>query len=415
MTGNKRKVAIVLGGINAHAELINKLKVREYYTVLIDKSESSPALKHCDEHVKTSIFDKTAVLKTAKKYNADLVISVAAERANTVACYVNERLGLPTPYSSETAIQISDKFSMKNLMAENSIPTSKFILFRGHEFPVVTNMEFPAVLKPADGYGSKGINLVHNIEELNQVISESNPDGRYVLEEFQSGPEYGVYCYVHNSCATIIFINEKNKSLKISGLPSFGTISDPDLSSEQIDSIQNIANQIVATCGLKNTPLLMQVIDTINGFKVIEFSPRLGGGVSYKTIMMSKNFDFLEASINSFLQESKAPVFENNSFKIATVSVFTHPGIYGSIVGVEDLIEEKTACEFISGKATGTYAGLDYSSSSRIGQFIIKAASIGEVFSKIKRIFEKLDVLDIDDNSIIRRDFYMSENNLKGF
>ncbi|MBO4909063.1 MAG: hypothetical protein J5476_07260 [Lachnospiraceae bacterium] len=120
--------ALILGGTAPHKELIEKLKKRGYHTILVDYFENPPAKEVADEHIMISTLDKEAVLETAKKLNADLVISTCVDQANAVCCYVAEKLGLPIPYSYETALDMTDKSRMKKIMKEHDIPTSDYLV-----------------------------------------------------------------------------------------------------------------------------------------------------------------------------------------------------------------------------------------------------------------------------------------------
>ena len=45
-----KPIAIVLGGTNPHIELINNLKARGFYTILLDYFENPPAKNVADLH-----------------------------------------------------------------------------------------------------------------------------------------------------------------------------------------------------------------------------------------------------------------------------------------------------------------------------------------------------------------------------
>ena len=67
---NKSKpkpVAIVLAGTPPHTALIENLKRRGYYTILIDYFENPPAKKAADEHVRESTLDQEKVLEQKKQ------------------------------------------------------------------------------------------------------------------------------------------------------------------------------------------------------------------------------------------------------------------------------------------------------------------------------------------------------------
>ena len=120
------KKAIVLGGTRPHITLIQKLKNRGYYVILLDYLSAPVAKEYADEHIQESTLDKDLVLRIAKEQNVDLVISTCIDQANVTAAYVCEKLGLPRPYDSEVALNVTDKLMMKDILIKNNIPTSKY-------------------------------------------------------------------------------------------------------------------------------------------------------------------------------------------------------------------------------------------------------------------------------------------------
>ena len=60
---NGKKVAIVLGGTKPHVNLIENLKCRNYYTILIDYLKNSPGIDAADEFICESTLDVDKVLK----------------------------------------------------------------------------------------------------------------------------------------------------------------------------------------------------------------------------------------------------------------------------------------------------------------------------------------------------------------
>jgi len=153
---NDKPIAIVLGGTNPHIALIENLKNRGYYTLLVDYLENPPAKTFADKHIRESTLEKEKVYDLAKRYNASLVISTCIDQANATACYAAEKLGLPSPYNYETALNVTNKGLMKRIMLDNNIPTARhFFIKRPDEF-FNFKMKFPVVIKPADSNGAVG-------------------------------------------------------------------------------------------------------------------------------------------------------------------------------------------------------------------------------------------------------------------
>jgi len=414
MICKNKEVAIVLAGTNPHVELISKLKKRNFYVLLFDQADNPPGKEICDEYFQISFLEKEKILKIAHERQAKLVISAAAERAHAVACYISEARNQYVPYSYVTAIRISNKVSLKSSMIEFQLPTSNFLIINNYnEFDNNNKLCFPLVVKPSDGYGSRGIHVYHNKKDLKQGLKSNislNNSTPVIIEEYLEGREFGVYCFLDQIKANIIFINEKIKAHNLDELPAFGTISNPDLEPGTIKIFNNIANSIMQYFSLKNTPLLIQLIKTNEGIKILEFTPRLGGGVSYKTVKIQTGFDFIEASIDSFMGIQHKQNYKNHNFQVTDSGIYAKPGIFSKIIGYDRLIKEGIIEDIVLYKNLGMPVGHDFSSSSRVGAFIIKSYSKEELYEKIDQAYKTIDVYDIEGKSILLRDFHINKN-----
>ncbi len=187
-----KPIAIVLGGTNPHIELINNLKARGYYTILLDYLENPPAKNVADLHLMVSTLDHDRVLEVASNYKASLVISACVDQANVTACYVAEKLNLPRPYSYRTAIDVTNKGYMKRIVKENDITTSKYVYLDSIDDFKQANLTFPVIVKPADSCGSSGVMIIEREEEFSTYFEFSKSRsriGRVVVEELIKGDE----------------------------------------------------------------------------------------------------------------------------------------------------------------------------------------------------------------------------------
>lgn len=115
-------------------------------------------------------------------------MSPATDPGVTTASYVAEQLGLPgCPYKSVDILQHKDKFR-------------KFLLDHGFNSPLakgysdatlakedISSFRFPVIVKPTDSAGSKGVNRVDNVEELDNAIIEAYDNSiskNIIIEEF---------------------------------------------------------------------------------------------------------------------------------------------------------------------------------------------------------------------------------------
>lgn len=182
------KKLLLLGGSKYLLPYIQAAHNLGLYVITCDYLPNNIAHKYSDKYCNVSIIDKDAVLELAKSLEIDGIMSPATDPGVTTASYVAEQLGLPgCPYKSVDILQHKDKFR-------------KFLLEHGFNSPLakgysdatvakedISSFRFPVIVKPTDSAGSKGVNRVDNVEELDNAIIEAFDNSiskNIIIEEF---------------------------------------------------------------------------------------------------------------------------------------------------------------------------------------------------------------------------------------
>ncbi|RZK26726.1 MAG: ATP-grasp domain-containing protein [Flavobacterium sp.] len=402
-----KPVAIVLGGTNPHKAVIQSLKTRGYYTILVDYLENPAAKAVADVHIRESTLDLEVVLQIAKENNAALVIAICIDQANATACYVAEKLGLPIPYTYQTAVIATDKAKMKKRMAEYAIPTSKYYAVTNLDIPEF-DLQFPVVVKPADTTGSKGVKKAFNFEEINKYLIDAlrlSRTNTAIVEEFKEGLEVQIDCFVRDKVVHILMLNQKNK-VALDGdfeLQSVGSTIPAQISDKALDNIKIIANKLVEAFDFDNTPFFMQTIVSGDEVNVIEFAPRIGGGLSYRIINLYSGFDTLNHALDFYVNDEKELEPVKRDFYFSTNNLYTESGTFGDLEGYEELLKDGVIEEFYRYKTSGTIIGSQLSSNNRVGAFIVKAETKHELHEKMSFAYSNIRVFDTDGNAMIVR------------
>lgn len=408
----EKPIAIVLGGTSPHILLVDKLHERGFYVILIDFLDNPPAKRVADEHIQESTLDKEKVLEVAQERHAELVISACIDQTNSVCCYVAEKLGLPHPYSYETSLCVTDKGLMKKIMVDNGIPTSCFTTTGSVEAIDWTKIEYPAVVKPVDCNSSKGVRRVDSVEETKQRVAEAISLSRTrtaIIEGFNRGEEIQVDCLATESDVKVVMTRQKQKIASKGNemvLQSFGSIFPAPLSKELQTQTQDIANGIAKAFGLKNTPFFYQAIVSDDGIKVLEFAPRIGGGLSYYMLNEIAGYDAVEYVIDSYL--GNPLVFEpsqDNRFQ-STVLLYMVPGTFDHISGLDELKEKRVVYETFVMKTKGDVVDGDMRSSNRVAAFVVQGDSYDELKRKARLAIEKIEIYDNNNKPLLNRQIY---------
>jgi biotin carboxylase len=408
----KKPVAIVLGGTIPHTELINNLKKRGYYAILIDYLESPPAANVADLHIRESTLDMDLVLQIAIENQAKLVISTCIDQAGVTACYVAEKLNLPAPYSYETALKVTNKTLMKEIMSEYNIPTSKFCVVSEYDELSEAKLKIPLVVKPADSNSSKGVRRCDNVDELKSFLEQAlkiSRNDKAVVEEFVEGKEIGLDCFITHDTAHIIMMHQKRKPSSNNNdvMYSIGSISPPEISETAKRKLIEIVKKIASAFRLKNTPLLLQTIVNGEEASVVEFSPRIGGGLNFRKIRLFTGFDIIDAAVDSYLCNPVTPVYTYPDFFFSENHIYAMPGLLSHVEGHKSLLENNTIEEVHFNKSKGMQLTTDMASSNRVGSFIVKAKTIDELRKKIRSAIDMMEVYNVNGQAIMKKEIYL--------
>ena len=397
------KKALVLGGTVPHAFLIDRLKEKGYETILVDYTSNPPAKSHADKHIQESSLDSSMVLKIAKDEKVDLVISTCIDQANSIACYVGEKLSLPIPYSYEISLDVTRKGRMKAIFKENDIPTSDYYVLNKNDSRVI-NLDFPVVIKPTDANSSKGVFKINSKEEFFEKIEESfsfSREGKTIVERFVNGTEIQVDCIAVDGQATVLMTRDKTtlqlpgKELQVSGFSIPGKLCE-----SYRKQLEEIAQKIATAFKLINTPFFYQAICNESGVYVLEFAPRIAGGTTYDMVQKYSGVDYLEAAICSFTGDviQLTPIFSDSIF--TTRFLYMKPGVFNSVVGLDGLLSSDSRYSFFPFVVSGKAINESLSSGNRIGGIMVKTQDYEEADILINNALNAISVVDVNGNDL---------------
>ena len=407
-----KPVAIVLAGTNPHIPLIENLKARGYHVLLVDYLASPPAARVADEHSRLSTLAMDDVLALARERRAELVIAACVDRANVTAAYVAERLGLPAPYGHATAALVADKLRMKQELVRLGIPTAAFGVLGSPAQAAQLAMGFPVVAKPIDTGGSKGVRKASDAAELQLAVDEAFKASRapqILVEEFLAGEEVSADCLVQDGEAHVLLLRKRYTQRGVGGavLSAYASVSPAAISPAARQRIGGVTRDIARGFGLRTTPLLVQFMVDGDEARVIEFAPRVGGGLNYRFVLLNTGVDIIDATVDAYLGRPALPAGGTGRGYLSANHVYAEAGRFGEVRNVEALLGEGTVAEFYLHKARGAPIGASMSSADRVASFMVRADSEAELLRRTREAMQRLDVVDVEGRSIMRRDVYL--------
>lgn len=195
----KKNILIIGAGIN-QVPIIEKAKKQGYCVHVVSPYDTDVGVKLADKVLSCNIFDMDCIVEYAKANGIDGVLTDLSDICTPTTAYVAEKLGLPG-YGYENALCFTDKSKMREVFQKIGLPVAKNEKTSTLEQALLSgeSIGYPVVIKPVDSFSSRGVYIIHNLEELKLRYPDSikfSRSGIVIVEKYISGPQYFSQGYV---------------------------------------------------------------------------------------------------------------------------------------------------------------------------------------------------------------------------
>ena len=293
---------LVLGTGNAQKDLIEYCKANDYEVIAASNSKKSPISDLADEFHQIDITDSESILALAEKKKIDCVYSVGSDVAMPTIAKTSESLKLPCFFSFEAANTCNHKYMLREALERNHISGNiPYQIMESPDDPI--RVPFPAIMKPSDSQGQRGVRKVNNQSELRRFFSETlsfSREKKVILESFIDGDEISVNVFLQDGEIRLYLISDRKVWDEYPGgiirehlIPSRYE-KDPDVSAK----IRDLVTDVLAAIHLENGPAYFQIKISPEGRPyLIEVTPRLDGCHMWRLIRYCTGVDLLRASM----------------------------------------------------------------------------------------------------------------------
>lgn len=183
-----KKKLMLLGGLRYLLPVIDAAHKLGIHVITCDYLPDNIAHKYSDEYRNVSIIDQEAVLAAARELQIDGIMSFAVDPGVVTAAYVQQEMGLPgCPYESVCILQNKDRF--REFLRANGFncPWSFGFSSVQEALDSAAQYTYPAIVKPTDSAGSKGVSRVDSPAGLPAALQEAmehSLSGRIIVEQF---------------------------------------------------------------------------------------------------------------------------------------------------------------------------------------------------------------------------------------
>ena len=298
--GQKEKIAII-GANESILPLILKAKDIGYETHVFARKSGDIGEKEADYFYPIDVGDKQTILDMCKKIGVVGVCSITSDFAAPTVSYVSRGLHLPSN-PPETDVLARDKYEMRLAFKNEHLFTPGFMKTKRKINQNELSLSYPLIVKPVDGWSSKGINKVDNFNELGNAIDEAinnSINKEVIIEEFVDGNEYSSECIVQNGEIFILSFTKKGTT----GSPHFIEtchFEPSDLNPSQIKMITPIVKRAIKALHIENSAAHAEFRITKGGeVCFMEIGARMGGDcIGTYLVPLSTGIDYVKLVID---------------------------------------------------------------------------------------------------------------------
>lgn len=298
------KKALVLGALAGQVDAVEYLRARGVETHVCAHVRSGPGVRAADRFHLADITDTRAVATLAREIGADLVYSVGSDIAMPTVVRVSEELGLPHYHGSRLTDLLRRKELLRERLTTAGLSPVRYVAV-GVDDSVPDWRIFPAIVKPVDAQGQRGITVVDNPKGFREAIDQaraSSLSGAAIVEELLNGPEVSAHVFVRDGCVQFFLPSDRHVwAGPLVGVPSAHSLPLRSETTARAEGLRELVEAVVTELGVTEGPLYVQAILTDRGPRIIEIASRLDGCHLWRLVRFSTGVDLMDLVFGQLL------------------------------------------------------------------------------------------------------------------
>lgn len=403
---------MILGGSNCQLHAVKRARDNGYKVILADYTDHPPGAQYAHVHCRTSTFDMDGCTEAARREHVDAVMTMGTDQPVYTAACVSSRLGLPSFLSPQTALSVTNKKIMKQILADHNIPTAPWKLIdRDTAASDLDCLTPPLVIKPLDSQGQRGIFKCSQAGELLSCLPGTlsfSRSSQALAEQFYPSDEITVSGWVSKGRLTVLTVSDR---LLYPDPVHIGICIGhrfPSVHMDRLREIEALSQEVAAAFGLTEGPFYLQLLIGEEGIRVNELACRIGGAFEDVVIPYLTGFDILEAvmdlsfgrSVTLNLPRDFRP---DRLGKCASVQLtFCRPGVIASCTPEAELRKLPFVLDCGYNYRPGQEIPPAHNATARFGHGVISGTP-DTIAGNIRRFYQVCQVLSPTGENLLNR------------
>lgn len=411
---------LILGTLGEFVQLVQKAKQKGYYTIVCDGYPNGEARAYADASYILPVTDTDAIAELCKKEKVDGIITSFSDLLMECMVKIAAKADLPCYLKPEQLPWYRDKSVCRQTLRELGLPTPGYV-----KIPVslsgepdkikqlVQNLSYPLISKPMDKYGSRGIYIIHDENELTEQIARSaefTDLDEVLVEEYNDGFEFNMMTWVQEGKVNVISVADREKTQMEEGmLPESTRNVYPSRLLDNVEkSAADLLQSYISYTGQQEGALSMQFFwKPGKGIQVCEIAGRFFG-YEHELTDMVYGFNIEELLLNYLYDKKKV----SEMFKTHDIHRPQKRGAVLYFHGQLKTIRNQEAAYRLSEEAAVVKPWIFYKEGEDViaygpnpylALYYIEAESREELDRITEKFFEQMSVTDPEGQEIVYR------------
>lgn len=325
------KKILLLGGSHRDIPLIKASQKLGYFVITLGDRDYYLGHQYSDKSYKINFNDLEKVKKIALDERIDYLLPGCGEESYLNTVQLSHELNIGNFDTLETAKLVHNKWKFKDFCLKNTISTPNGIFYKDQNN--LKNLHFPIVVKPTNLSGGRGVEIVHDTDELQKSLTSAQKfSDEIFLEEFIDGKLIAYSIFLKNQKIIYGFVGEDKTYLNPYLIASAYPTKIEDIVLKKLkEDIEKLAQMLHLVDGMFHLQILIKDQKPY----IIDVTRRIPGDLYPYLIEYCDDVEYSKAVVNAYTTGIITNEFdskvEKQSFIIRHCVMPSSNGIYKEI------------------------------------------------------------------------------------
>ena len=332
----RQKRIMILGANAGQVKVIEKALHLGYYVITADIHPDAPGHAISDEQLYIDITNRHIVLKEARRLHIDGITPYWSDVLTPISTFVAEQMNIPGNLT-HTIQLMTQKQLFRQFLADNNFPTPKAKECRTTEEAIAffNSIDTPAIIKPIDSSGSKGVFKICSADDILAHFHESieySIQGSVIIEEFIETdlPQQDGDIFVIDGKVALWGICEQHKDTHLAPFTPATLILPSGIDCQINEKAKQLIQNLITALNYRNGPCNVEYIVSRDGqIFILDIGPRNGGNMIPQIINLAMGYDITSMTLQAAVGDKV--VMKEKKHKPYATSMVVHTdreGIY---------------------------------------------------------------------------------------